>query len=46
VCTVTASRSPPKDCPVVTVAAIAPAALSRAIDMENQAGRAPPSGMR
>ncbi len=43
--TVTASRSPPNACPTVTVAARVPASLSRAMDMENQDGSAPPSGM-
>src|SRR5690606_17760043 len=37
--------SPPNACPTVTVAASAPASLRRAMDMENQDGSAPPSGM-
>src|SRR5690348_18242024 len=43
VCTVTVSRSPPNDCPVVTVAASQPASRSTAEVRENHAGRAPPS---
>jgi hypothetical protein len=45
VCTVTVSRSPPNDWPVVTVPASHPAARSPAIVRENQAGSAPPSCM-
>src|SRR5208282_6122613 len=45
VCTVTVSRSPPNDCPVVTVASSQPAYLSVAHVRENQAGSAPPSCM-
>ena len=44
-CTVTASRSPPNDCPVVTVAASQPASRSPATVRENHAGSAPPSCM-
>ena len=44
-CTVTVSRSPPNDCPVVTVAASQPASRSVAQLRENQAGSAPPSCM-
>ena len=43
--TVTASRSPPNDWPVVIVAASQPASRKPAIVRENQAGSAPPSVM-
>jgi hypothetical protein len=45
VCTVTASRSPPNACPVVTHASIQPASRSPATVRENHAGREPPSVM-
>jgi hypothetical protein len=45
VCTVTASRSPPNDWPVVIVAASQPASRSPAAVLENHAGSAPPSSM-
>ena len=44
-CTVTASRSPPKDWPVLIVAASHPASRSPATVRENHAGSAPPSVM-